>query len=147
MCNCSENESKASTAKAPVTLAGPTLRPDVPLSRSVRFADEGAESLPFLPHTLPQGAAPIPPLIPCKLDFREGCYQINFQPTGSLTTFEGTLRVDRSAPDGGADHLIASGDLYTHRPVIGPVVPVHPVPPITDADEGGEPTSSAPAAP
>jgi len=124
MCNCSENESKASTAKAPVTLAGPTLRPDVPLSRSVRFADEGAEGLPSLPHTGPQGAAPIPPLIPCKLDFREGCYQINFQPTGSLTTFEGTLRVDRSAPDGGADHLIVSGDLYTRLPVIGPIPPV-----------------------
>ena len=65
----------------------------------------------------------IPPVIPCKLDFREGCYQINFKPTASLVTFEGTLRVDRSAPDGGADHLIVSGDLYTRLPVIGPIAP------------------------
>ena len=64
----------------------------------------------------------MPPFIPCQLDFREGCYQINFRPTASLVTFEGTLRVDRSAPDGGADNLIVSGDLYSRLPVIGPVV-------------------------
>ena len=67
---------------------------------------------------------------PCRLDFREGCYQINFRPTVSLVSFEGTLRVDRSAPDGGADNLIVSGDLYSIRPVIGPITPVSPVSPI-----------------
>ena len=82
-------------------------------------------------------------LIPCRLDFREGCYQINFRPNASLVSFEGTLRVDRSAPDGGADNLIVSGDLYSIRPVIGPITPVSPVSPI-DADDDGAPIPSAP---
>ena len=66
---------------------------------------------------------PIIPLIPCRLDFREGCYQLSFRPTASLVTFQGTLRVDRSAPNGGADNLIVSGDLYTRLPVSAPWCP------------------------
>ena len=119
MCNCSEHES--GSAKVPVTSAGPAMKPLVPLSRQIRISDDGAGDPP--PSPIPGPVPPIPPIKPCKLDFREGCYQINFTPTASLVTFEGTLRVDRSAPDGGADNLIVSGDLYTRRPVIGPVVP------------------------
>jgi hypothetical protein len=81
-------------------------------------------------------------LVPCRLDFREGCYQITYKPTASLVTFEGTLRVDRSAPDGGADHLIVSGDLYTH-PLIGPPFPVQPAPPAeADAESAPMPSMS-----
>ena len=70
---------------------------------------------------------PIPPFKLCRLDFREGCYQINFKPTFGFVSFEGTLRVDRSAPDGGPDNLIVSGDLYSRLPVIKPFPPVPPV--------------------
>ena len=143
MCNCSEHES--GSAKVPVTSAGPAMKPLVPLSRQIRVSDDGAGDAP--PSPIPGPVPPIPPIKPCKLDFREGCYQINFTPTASLVTFEGTLRVDRSAPDGGADNLIVSGDLYTRRPVIGPVVPpVTPVPPVVppDADEDEAPSASAP---
>ena len=76
-----------------------------------------------------------------QLDFREGCYQITFKPTAGFVTFEGTLRVDRSAPDGGADNLIVSGDLYSRRPVIGPIEPVLPVGP-TDANDDEAPAAS-----
>jgi hypothetical protein len=123
MCNCSEPQSEARTAKLPVTSAGPTLRPNAPLSQPVRLTEDGDENVPPELQAVTPALGPFPPFGPCKLDFREGCYQINFKPTGSLITFEGTLRVDRSAPDGGADHLIVSGDLYTHLPVIGPITP------------------------
>lgn len=145
MCNCSEHESTEAGpgTRIPVVSAGPTMRPLVPLSRQVRLgAGELDEDQPPLPAPAPP--LPIPPFMPCRLDFREGCYQINFRPTASLVTFEGTLRVDRSAPDGGADNLIVSGDLYSRRPVIGPITPVPPVtPPVapTDADEAAEPAA------
>jgi hypothetical protein len=116
------------------------MKPLVPLSRQIPISDEGTGDQP------PPGTQPGPqpaPLRPCRLDFREGCYQINFKPTASLVTFEGTLRVDRSAPDGGADNLIVSGDLYSRRLVIGPVTPAPPAAP-PDADEDGAPTASAP---
>jgi len=92
------------------------MKPLVPLSRQISISDEEAGDQPASPG-LHAGT-------PCRLDFREGCYQIAFKPTAGFVTYEGTLRVDRSAPDGGADHLIVSGDLYSHRPVIGPTVPV-----------------------
>jgi len=123
MCNCSEHESSASSAKMPVTSAGPTMTPLVPLSRQISVTDEEAGDQPPGLHVRP-----------CRLDFREGCYQITFKPSAGFVTFEGTLRVDRSAPDGGADNLIVSGDLYSRRPVIGPIGPVPPLSP-TDANE------------
>ena len=131
MCNCSEHESSASSAKMPVTSAGPTMKPLVPLSRQISISDEEAND----------GPASALHGIPCRLDFREGCYQITFKPTAGFVTFEGTLRVDRSAPDGGADNLIVSGDLYSRRPVIGPIEPVLPVGP-TDANDDEAPAAS-----
>ena len=142
MCNCSEHESPATGVKLPATLAVSSVKPLIPLSRRIGMSEEGAGDQTALP--LPQPPISIPPLLPCKLDFREGCYQINFRPTASLVTFEGTLRVDRSAPDGGPDNLIVSGDLYTRLPVIGPVVgPIGPVSPAPDAD-AGEASSARP---
>jgi hypothetical protein len=53
------------------------MKPLVPLSRQVRFGEDGAEDQT-------PGAGPLPrhrndsPFTLCKLDFREGCYQINF---------------------------------------------------------------------
>jgi len=58
-------------------------------------------------------------------------------------TFEGTLRVDRSAPDGGPDNLIVSGDLYRRLPVVGPIVPTPPLVPRATGETEGT-TSSAP---
>ena len=119
MCNCSEHESNGSAAKMPVTSAGPTMNPHVPLSRHISISDEEPVRPSFRLCSCFR-------LKLCRLDFREGCYQITFKPTAGFVTFEGTLRVDRSAPDGGADNLIVSGDLYSRRPVIGPIEPVPP---------------------
>jgi hypothetical protein len=143
MCNCSETGSGGgSGSRAPVTSAGPTMKPLVPLARQVRMAEEGApEDLSPSPAPAPPGT--VPPFVQCKLDFREGCYKLNFKPTGSLVTFEGTLRVDRSAPDGGPDNLIVSGDLYSRLPVIGPIVQPQAAA-RADVDEAGEPVVTLP---
>ncbi|MGY3126142.1 hypothetical protein ACVWXQ_010079 [Bradyrhizobium sp. S3.14.4] len=122
MCNCSEHESSGSLSKMTAASVEPAMKPQVPLSRQISFSDEESGDQPAS-----TDLQPFPPFRLCRLDFREGCYQINFRPTAGFVTFEGTLRVDRSAPDGGADHLIVSGDLYSRRPVIGPIPPVGPV--------------------
>ncbi|TWB04050.1 hypothetical protein FBZ96_102524 [Bradyrhizobium stylosanthis] len=128
MCNCSEHGSSGSLAKMTDASVEPAMKPLVPLSRQISFGEEEPGDQPAA-----TDLQPIPPFRLCKLDFREGCYQINFRPTASLVTFEGTLRVDRSAPDGGADHLIVSGDLYSTRLVIDPLP--HPLPPVGGTDE------------
>lgn len=139
MCNCSASDPHGGP-HAPVA-AGFTMKPLAPLATVVTIAGEGeAEDQPPVPGPVPMALpGPIPSLTPCRLDFRQGCYQINYRPTGSLVTFEGTLRVDRSAPDGGPDKLIVSGDLYTRLPVIKPV----PAVPVVSR-EGGEPVSAPP---
>lgn len=43
----------------------------------------------------------------CKINLREGCYRITFQPRIGTSTFNGTMRVDKS---GG--RTVISGDLY-----------------------------------
>ena len=128
MCNCSEHEASGSLSKMTAASVEPAMKPLVPLSRQISFSDDDFGDQPAS-----TDLHPIPPFRLCKLDFREGCYQINFRPTAGFVSFEGTLRVDRSAPDGGADHLIVSGDLYSKRPVIGPIP--GPVLPVGDADE------------
>ncbi|MHC2619949.1 hypothetical protein ACVIW2_001981 [Bradyrhizobium huanghuaihaiense] len=138
MCNCSEHESSGSLSKMTAASVAPAMKPLVPLSRQISFDDDAGD------HAASTDLQPIPPFRLCRLDFREGCYQINFRPTASLVSFEGTLRVDRSAPDGGADHLIVSGDLYSRLPVIKPpipplppipTIPIPPVPPVGNKDE------------
>ncbi|WP_298877888.1 hypothetical protein [uncultured Bradyrhizobium sp.] len=109
----------------------PAMNPQVPLSRHISFSDdESGEQDVKIP------VPPFPPFKLCRLDFREGCYQINFKPTFGFVSFEGTLRVDRSAPDGGPDNLIVSGDLYSRLPVIKPNPPLPPV--ISKDEEEGE---------
>ena len=112
MCGCSENESGGGGFKTQIASAAPGMKPLVPISRQVRVDADALGTDQSI------GTIPTIPVIPCKLDFREGCYQISYKPTGSLVTFHGTLRVDRSAPDGGTDNLIVSGDLYSVLPGI-----------------------------
>ncbi|MBR0971616.1 hypothetical protein JQ572_13580 [Bradyrhizobium japonicum] len=135
MCNCSEHESSGSLSNMTPASVEPAMKPQVPLSRQISFGDDESGDQPAT-----TDLQPFPPFRLCRLDFREGCYQINFRPTAGFVTFEGTLRVDRSAPDGGADHLIVSGDLYSKRPVIGPIPgPVLPVVGAgTDEEEGAD---------
>jgi hypothetical protein len=52
----------------------------------------------------------------CKIDLREGCYRITFQPKMGSNVFYGTLRVDKS---GGK--TVLSGDLYRF---LSPIVSV-----------------------
>ncbi|MBR0781452.1 hypothetical protein JQ635_08555 [Bradyrhizobium iriomotense] len=138
MCNCSEHESGGSLSNMTAASVEPALKPQVPLSRQISFDDDSGD------HAASTDLQPIPPFRLCRLDFREGCYQINFRPTAGFVSFEGTLRVDRSTPDGGADHLIVSGDLYSRLPIIKPPIPplppipipipIPPVPPVGDQD-------------
>lgn len=148
MCKCSETEpGEAGVTRAPVTTAGPTMQPLVPLAKMLQFGSDeeaNADQPPVNPAP-PGPVEPIPPLVPCRLNFREGCYQINFRPTASLVTFEGTLRLDRSAPNGGADNLIASGDLYSRLPVLDPGIPIPPVGPVVPVPD--EPGAAAVAVP
>lgn len=43
----------------------------------------------------------------CVVDLPDGCYRIDYTPTGATGTYRGTLRIDRAEGS-----LIASGDLY-----------------------------------
>ena len=140
MCNCSEHRSEWRQREdaRDISRAGhEATGAAVPANPHQRRREQR------ISHRHPGRKRPMPTFKPCRLDFREGCYQITFKPTAGFVTFEGTLRVDRSAPDGGADHLIVSGDLYSRRPVIGPITPVQPAAP-ADADEGGAPVASEP---
>ncbi|MDM0109653.1 hypothetical protein QTH97_32365 [Variovorax sp. J22R24] len=102
--------------------------PGVPLSRSISVNTTGSETdesaspdrdedaqPPGQPGTLAFGK-------PCKLDLRDGCYQIEYRPNRSVVSFVGTLRVDRKAPDSGPDNIIVSGDLYRQSRLVGPLV-------------------------
>ena len=107
-----------------VVVTTPLVPPGVPLARQIEVRVEGDEP------GAASGAATAPAasslLRPCRLNFRDGCYALFYQPTGSAVSYEGTLRVDRAAPDGGPDGIIVSGDLYT-RPKVR-VPPIHPTP-------------------
>jgi hypothetical protein len=107
----------------------------------VAVAAEWGTVLPAQPVPGPgPGRGPLPPIKVCNLDFRDGCYVLTYRASG-LTSFEGTLRVDRAAPDGGPDNIIVSGDLYTKPPVL------NPSPVAGDTPAGGdEPRSVAAAA-
>jgi hypothetical protein len=66
--------------------------------------------------TLQPAATAFPGLVAplCRINLREGCYRITFQPKLSTSVFHGTMRVER----GGANATI-SGDLYRFlNPVI-----------------------------
>lgn len=126
MCNCPESnhESTCRRSNAGATEVGALVRPTVPLARAVDFEPypelEGTDAGHFPGPGLPGPGSPIGPIKACHLDLRDGCYEITHRPTGSAITLQGTLRVDRGAPDGGADRIIVSGDLYKKSMVVGP---------------------------
>ncbi len=104
---------------------------------------------PFLPPQLPERLPQLDPRIPipwppqhfCLINLKQGCYKINFRPTGGGITilrpyYLGTLRVENS----GSSKII-SGDLYRFRLfddiVLNPVVigPVRHFPVQDEFDE------------
>jgi len=143
MCNCQETsatEAGGSGAQAVADTAAPVITPEVPIAGRVTIdeAEPGAVG------------PPLPPAFPrlklCGRVLRGGCYAMTFRPTFSLVSFEGTLRVDRAAPDAGPDNIIVSGDLYK-KPLI---LPPDPNPSAGPAQPGQDqptvPTSVAAAA-
>jgi len=122
----------------PVTIAPsgvPLARPIVP-DDSDGFDEFDGADLP-LSGPIPEPPGPRPPIAPirrCKLDFRDGCWEVSIRRNHSIWPLVGTLRVDRQAPDAGPDGLIVSGDLYNQRffpwpgKPVGPIGPVRPVP-------------------
>ena len=168
MCNCSDTTTPANPSEP--TSSGftrATRMPDAPLSTSVVVETdltpdpEGPNPGPGLPDPFPPRNPPVPPVIPtpelptnpfpgpyqypkfklCFTDFREGCYAINYTPSiVAFNDFEGTLRVDRSAPNGGADNMIVSGDLYRKAP---PVFQPDADGPVSDEDPAAPPRSRA----
>ena len=100
MCECSESGSSLSSrasAGAPPATTGSIVPLGVPLSRAISVTPSEGSSVGMdapavggVSPTLP----PIPPFKPCKLDFRDGCYEIHYKPTASLVSYDGTLRVD-----------------------------------------------------
>lgn len=125
MCNCKESsDTGAPGATAVPDGAPPVVDPTVPLASPVSLGESGEAEEPDAPPILPPGIKICPKVL------GQGCYAITYRPTGSLVVFEGTLRVDRSAPDGGPDNIIVSGDLYRRRIVLPPIPPLPPVPPV-----------------
>ena len=125
MCGCKESSGAGAPGASVVSGAvPPVVDPTVPLASPISPSEtgdaEGSEAPPILP----------PGIKFCFKVLREGCYTITYRPTNSLVMFEGTLRVDRSAPDGGPDNIIVSGDLYRRRILLPPFPPVPPVPPL-----------------
>lgn len=141
MCDCSESGlslNSQTSAGTPSTTMGSIMPLGIPLSRAISVASTEGPNVATDAAQLGGGLPtlhPIPPFKLCKLDFRDGCYEIHYQPTGSLVNYEGTLRVDRQAPDAGPDHIIVSGDLYVKSRVIGPFISV---PPSSLATSGSE---------
>jgi hypothetical protein len=114
MCDCdkSSQSDAAVSAVTPVSARlAPLVQAEVPLAKVLTIADSEAG---------PQATAPAADATAAKQALREGCYALRFQPVSSTSSFRGTLRVDRSAPNGGPDNLIVSGDLYLIPPGDGP---------------------------
>jgi len=135
MCGCTEpsaidpGQPGATSAQSTALAVPPAVTPGVPLAQRVTITetapDGSAASSPATQSDLGPAAlaAVAPALLPPRFKFcfpglRSGCYALTYQPN-SLFGFQGTLRVDRSAPDGGPDNLIVSGDLY-RKPLILP---------------------------
>jgi hypothetical protein len=88
----------------PIPIPDPPI-PDPPIPEIPR---------PRPPGELDPGEWRFPPIVPCHLDLRDGCWMITVNLGGG--NLVGTLRVDR-----GTGHLIVSGDLYNDpQPVINP---------------------------
>jgi hypothetical protein len=142
MCDCGTGHHEVPDEMTPVAIEPsgvPLARPivtdaydgsDLPLPGPIPDPPTPVPSIPGAAPTFPPFPPfpPIPPIRPCRLDFRDGCYEVTIRRTHSLWPQVGTLRVDRQAPDAGPDGLIVSGDLYNQRlfpwPPIGPLSPV-----------------------
>ena len=129
MCDCLENRSPAEPGGGPgipSAVTGSVVPPGLPLSRSISVSTTGDEAdeqpAPDRDEDTPRAGQPGPVGKPCKLDLRDGCYQIEYRPNRSVVSFVGTLRVDRKAPDAGPDNIIVSGDLYRQSRLVGPIV-------------------------
>ncbi|SNS26776.1 hypothetical protein SAMN04488107_1970 [Geodermatophilus saharensis] len=117
-------------ADAVVASVPPVVSPEVPLAAGVPVGQDD----PRFPDLDPAGSGAVgaatgspssagPPLRFCRTVLRAGCYALSLRPTTSPAGFEGTLRVDRSAPDAGPDGIIVSGDLYRRPALVPPVSP------------------------
>ena len=126
MCNCTEAHAAGDVPPG----STPIVIPEVPLASPV--PPIGQESTPedalgssleddALDAELSTELTRVPHLPLCRLDFRDGCYALTIVPTGSTRPLRGTLRVDRAAPNSGADGLILSGDLYRMKSPLGTV--------------------------
>jgi hypothetical protein len=149
MCGCTDPNPHNSAApgagsrSAPAPFASRAMTAGVPLAEPLTIEAEGEQpipgpQLPQLPHLPVPGPGPIPmpfPFLPFQfcVKLKQGCYALTYRPNNSLISYEGTLRVDRSDPDGGPDNLIVSGDLY-RKPFFFPPIPIPkpPFPPIPD---------------
>lgn len=128
MCNCQEPPPAGPGSPRVVAAAvPPVIPPEVPLAKRIPVDGAGADGIPEAglppgPSSGPvPGAGPLPPPFKvCRSLLRGGCYVLSFQPSNKIAALQGTLRVDRSAPDGGPDNLIASGDLYRRRHLPSP---------------------------
>jgi hypothetical protein len=129
MCNCNEADrpdaaavpiapiaDPLAPAMRPSLVQAPLVQAEVPLAKTVTIvASDGIDASAAAADAA--GARPV---------LREGCYAVTLQPVNGASSFGGTLRVDRSAPDGGTDNLIVSGDLYLIPPGGGPHDPLTP---------------------
>lgn len=128
MCNC--NSPKTTFDAGTATM--PAVTPNIPVAGPIDpigFTPDPGNPLDPFPPGFPQipGIPELPlPVLPkfhfCKNSVPDGCWAITITPT-SGRKLQGTLRVDRVAPDAGGDGLIFSGDLYTapKPPVLAPV--------------------------
>lgn len=109
MCDCDKSSKSDVAGAAPPPAAArlaSLVQAEVPLAKMLTGIDSEAG---------PQAAAAADSSRN-RQALREGCYALRFQPVSSASSLRGTLRVDRSAPDGGLDNLIVSGDLYLIPP-------------------------------
>jgi hypothetical protein len=162
MCDCEHTSSNELHPAQQMVNGADIPLPDVPVAGAISIEQEGAGDtgvvvnpnrpiVTGIPNPRDPGIPHFPPLTPCNLDFRDGCYSVTLQP--NLVPFGkqvGTLRIDRGAPASGPDGVIVSGDLYsTPPPVIQPVpsVPLVPADEATDEpgvqDTGGSVAASA----
>jgi hypothetical protein len=144
MCNCSDSSSSSTSRKSSVVpnAASPSVTLGVPLAAPIGVTSEAVSDATADDPSLPQAASQKP----CKLEFLDGCYVITHRPIGGRTLFEGTLRVDRAAPDAGPDGIIVSGDLYVRKLVADPPGTnqiLAPVSPVTPVGPGGVPAARA----
>lgn len=131
MCEgCGKNQKTGTAARgtrAGTSSAPPLVRPQVPLAQRVTITEASDEAHDLATPVKPGGIGRPLPFKFCPA-LRAGCYVLSFQPTHSiLNSYQGTLRVDRSAPDGGPDNLIASGDVYVRRLILPPIPVEGPV--------------------